>query len=800
MARSRSTLWPVAIGIVAVLLAIVALPANQRQWAPSFLRSPELHYGLDLAGGTQLDFRISEEEIEQQMSDIETEIDQARMSGNDEQEAILQQQLTAIRDQRTNLTESIRTVLERRINALGVSEARITPSYVGDERHLLVDCPGVVNVQECIETVGKTIALEFKEEMTEVSPEFTQQVRDQVTSAQARITGSGQTLARVAEDFGGELGVLYQDERTFFQDTLPTGLESLWNVGPESGVRRIEGSLPAGTDENGQPREVPGIFLAEVTEPRTQTGRIINEAPVAFGILNEREENTNYVSHEEGALSEETPESVQTTLEAMQPGDLQVAEVSETDARLLFLRSFTPGRETMEASHILIAYSGALQAPAGVSRTKEEAEALANTIRTRLQNGEDFAALAAEFSEGPSGEQGGSLGTVGRGDLVPAFEDAAFGLETGAISEPVETQFGYHVIRSDRAPSTQDARYAYEELIVNGENGADRARTMLAQLQAGDVQEMEEVAHIRFLFFSLEPTGWKDTLLDGKHFRSATVTIDPTTGRPVIQINFDDEGAKLFAELTERNINKRIAIFVGGQLVTAPTVSTAITDGTAIITGSANIQEARDTATELNTGAIPAPIYLSGQRTIEATLGAQALQTSLEAALLGVLILMVYMIVVYRLLGILADVALAVYAVLFFALLKLPLFLFSSQYIVLTLAGMAGIILSIGMAVDANVLIFERMKEELRKGKTLKTAAKTGFERAWPSIRDGNGSTLITCAILFLIGSSIVRGFAITLATGVIISMLTAILITRWLVNRVADTPVAEKRKLFLWK
>ncbi|MDP7477064.1 MAG: protein translocase subunit SecD [Candidatus Peribacteraceae bacterium] len=308
---------------------------------------------------------------------------------------------------------------------------------------------------------------------------------------------------------------------------------------------------------------------------------------------------------------------------------------------------------------------------------------------------------------------------------------------------------------------------------------------------------MEEAITVRAIFFSLLPTGWKDTLLDGKHFRSATVTIDSTTNIPIVQIVFDDEGAKLFQELTKQNIDKRLAIFVGGQLVSAPTVQQEIVGGIAVITGSSNFDEANTLAQDLNTGAIPAPIYLAGQRTVEATLGAEALRTSLKAALLGVLILMGYMLLTYRFLGLLADIALSVYALLFFAMLKLPLFLFTSNYIVLTLAGMAGIILSLGMAVDANVLIFERMKEELRKGKMLKTAAETGFTRAWPSIRDGNVSTLITCSILFAVGTSIVKGFAVTLGMGVLISMFSAIVITRWLIRKVSQMKVAEKTSLF---
>jgi protein-export membrane protein SecD len=223
-------------------------------------------------------------------------------------------------------------------------------------------------------------------------------------------------------------------------------------------------------------------------------------------------------------------------------------------------------------------------------------------------------------------------------------------------------------------------------------------------------------------------TGWKDTELDGKHFRHAAVTLDPVTNIPVVQISFDTEGGKLFQQITKNNIGKKIAIFVGGQMVTSPTVNEEISGGIAVITGSRTVQEARTLAQDLNTGAIPAPIYLTGQYTIEATLGSSALQTSLLAGFIGVIILMIYMLVVYRMLGAVANVALMVYAFILFASLKLPLFLISHTYVVLTLAGMAGIILSVGMAVDANVLVFERMKEELRKGKSLRNSIDSSFK------------------------------------------------------------------------
>jgi preprotein translocase subunit SecD len=159
---------------------------------------------------------------------------------------------------------------------------------------------------------------------------------------------------------------------------------------------------------------------------------------------------------------------------------------------------------------------------------------------------------------------------------------------------------------------------------------------------------------------------------------------------------------------------------------------------------------------------------------------------------------MAYMVLMYRVLGIMADLALGMYAIMLFAILKMPLLFFSHDYIVLTLAGMAGIILSIGMAVDANVLVFERMKEELRKGKLVKTAVEGSFKHAWPAIRDSNVSTIITCGILFIIGTSIIRGFAITLAMGVLLSLFTAVTVTRWLLRHLANTSIANRIELFV--
>lgn len=796
----RSYLWPSIIGVIALLLVFISLPDAWKTLAPGFLRSPQFHFGLDLIGGTQLDFRISEQEMNDQMARLNAEITELKNKGaSADTILILEHQLQSTEQQKSRVVESIRTVLERRINALGVSEAVITPSYMGDEKHLLVECPGVVDTQECIRTVGKTIQLEFKEEFTEATAEYEKGVRDRANEALSRITVSGSTLSTVGQDMGTTLGVAFSDRHWYLKKDLPAGLEKIWSV-PQGKVTKLEGSIQVPRqDEQGQVTQetIPGIFLAEALSPRTQTGYVVQEAPTAFAIV-AAERGAVYTAHPETPIDATITPPIAVALASMSPGDLKTANLGDAAAVLLFLRGKTPGLEQMAASHILLAYKGAAAAADRVTRTQEQALSLAREIKSQIDKGADFAALAKKYSDDGSGSKGGDLGTFVRGAMVAPFEQASFALPQGGISDPVETQFGYHIIRADRALSLSFDTATFDELRFTGAGAKGAADLAMADLQAGKITKMDDAILLRTLFFSFKPTGWKDTALNGKHFRSAGVTLDPTTNLPIVQIMFDNEGATLFQQLTKVNVGKRIAIFVGGELVSAPTVQAEIAGGSAVITGSKDFQEAQTLAQDLNTGAIPAPIYLAGQNTIEATLGAEALRTSMKAALIGIVLLMLYMILIYRFLGVLADVALGIYALLFVTILKLPLFLFSSQFIVLSLAGMAGIILSIGMAVDANVLIFERIKEELRKGKLLSSAVEIGFKRAWPSIRDGNASTILTCVILFIIGTSIVRGFAITLTMGVLLSMFTAIVVTRWLIRRTAHFAFAQNPGLLV--
>lgn len=264
------------------------------------------------------------------------------------------------------------------------------------------------------------------------------------------------------------------------------------------------------------------------------------------------------------------------------------------------------------------------------------------------------------------------------------------------------------------------------------------------------------------------------TGLTGANLKKATAA--PSTGSATggyeVRLVFTDEGAKKFEELTAKNIGKPIAIFLDQEFVSAPTVQGKITGGNAVISGDFTAESAKELAIQLNAGALPAPISVVEQKNIGPMLGSNSINKSQIAGIVGLSSVAVFMIAIYGIAGFLAVVALIVYTLLVFAIFKLiP--------VTLTLAGIAGFILSIGMAVDANILIFERIKEEKRWGRDPQTALSLGFKRAWTSIRDSNVSSLITASILFEFGTGLVRGFALTLGIGILISMFSAITVTR---------------------
>jgi preprotein translocase subunit SecD len=279
-------------------------------------------------------------------------------------------------------------------------------------------------------------------------------------------------------------------------------------------------------------------------------------------------------------------------------------------------------------------------------------------------------------------------------------------------------------------------------------------------------------------------------VMTGKELETANVALDQY-GKPEIQFTLKSTGATTFATFTGRNVGKFLAIVLDKQVISCPRVETAITEGRARITGDFTLEEARSLALQVRYGALPVPLRVETTRTVGPTLGQDSVRRSTTAGAIGLSVVFLFMFIYYRFPGFLADLALAIYALLNFAIYKFglpPLF----SYVTLTLPGIAGFLLSTGMAVDANILIFERMREELRAGRSLGAAIEAGFSRAWTSIRDSNISTIITCAILFYFGStfgaSMVKGFALTLIIGVAISMFTAVTVTRTFVRFAFDT------------
>jgi len=277
---------------------------------------------------------------------------------------------------------------------------------------------------------------------------------------------------------------------------------------------------------------------------------------------------------------------------------------------------------------------------------------------------------------------------------------------------------------------------------------------------------------------TLEPTG-----LSGSQLKRSNMQFDQTTGEPTVLLQFNDEGRELFANLTTENTGESLAIVIDKQVLMAPVIQSPIINGQATITGKFSLEEAQKLSIQLNAGALPVPITVLEQRNIDATLGAESIQKSTFAGLVGIALVMLFMIIYYGVKGLLASIALIIYAILTLATYKII-------GVTMTLPGVAGLLLSVGMAVDSNILIFERMKEELRLEKPFAVALELGFGRAWDSIKDANLATIITALILinpmdlsFLNSGGMVRGFGITLLIGVLLSLFTGVVVTRTLMR-----------------
>ena len=738
----------IAILVVTLLLGLFDAPNSFQEkvvpFLPDSITDAKVHLGLDLQGGSQLDYKID-----------------LRKVPEEDREAII---------------DGVTEVINRRVNNLGVSEPNIYTSELAGEFHIIVELADIailtnediatylkvdktleelnddekkeLSLEKAKATVGKTIQLEFKEKKDQLDPQEKEKVQTQAQTALDKIKGG-----EIFEVIGQEESLAYpgkvQFETTEFQfldEIFPENLRETVSALEKEGLGHYSDELV----------ELGGAFTV------TETG------------------------------------------EAQEDTALAMIKILETQEEVRF-------EKQVEASHILIAYDGSSSSAEDITRTEEEAYEEAKIALAKIKDeGKPFDRVAEFHSDDPSNKDlGGKLSqpVTGNGTYVYDFEQAALALENdGDISDIVKTEFGYHIIKADKVQNDiTEKKYKYS-----------------------------------YIRYSTVPDPWKDTGLTGKHFVHADVQLD-NFYQPYISIEFNDEGARLFEEVTGRNVGKPVAIFVGGNLISSPRVNEKISGGSAQITGNFSQDEANNLARDLNTGAIPAPIILTGEYTIGATLGQNALSVSIWAGLIGFLLLCLYMLARYRLPGLLAAVALIVYAAILLFLIKselhlgiaLPIsiatfitivyktinskdsggekvitFLLSCVVfffitfllktgVVMTLAGVAGLILSLGLAVDANILIFERIKEELRDGRPYGSAVEEGFYRAWSSIRDSNFSTLITCGILFYFGSSIIRGFAFNLAAGILISMFTAITITLTFLRAAGNTKYAQDPKYF---
>ncbi|OGL72966.1 protein-export membrane protein SecD [Candidatus Uhrbacteria bacterium RIFCSPHIGHO2_12_FULL_60_25] len=625
-------------------------------WKLQYVHFP-LVLGLDLQGGTHLEYIAD-------LSNVPEAEKRDSMNG-------------------------VRDVIERRVNAMGVSEPLVQITKAGNDWRLSVELAGIRDIQQAIKMIGETPTLDFREENEDADKPLTEEERKQIDEKNAE-------QKKKAEDAYARV-----KNGASFEDI-------------------------AKQESDDETSKAKGGDLGFLIGQGAYRGLLERLKPVAVGSVFEGvvDDGANYY----------------------------VAKVEERK----------PAGQEIRASHILIQWAGS--SGSSSTSTKEQAKARIEELKKTV-TAENFDEMVQKFSQEPGANQSkGDLDWFAKGVMVPEFEETAFKLAKDQISDVLETQFGFHLIKKTDERPLDDIRVRV---------------VIYKKTQPSDIRNTEP---------------WKRTHLTGKQLQRAQLEFDQRTGASQVSLQFDDEGAKLFADLTKKNVGKPIAIFLDDQPISIPTVQQEITGGNAVINGSFTIAEAKLLAQRLQAGALPVPISIIAQQSVGPTLGSESVAASLRAGLIGFLFVAFFMLMFYRLPGLISVLALAFYAALLLALFKLiP--------VTMTLSGIAGFILSLGMAVDANVLIFERLKEEFREGKTTSHAIDEAFKRAWTSIRDGNATTLISCAVLYGFSSSIIKGFALTLAIGVVMSMFTAIVVTKTLLKLVAAPSLVEKMPwLFLKK
>lgn len=621
---------------------------------PSLLvEETDFRLGLDLQGGTHLVY----------------EADMASINEDDRVDAL----------------EGVKDVIERRVNAFGVSEPVVQTTTTGGTYRVIIELAGINNVTDAINQIGETPVLEFKK--------------------------PGQQLERD-----------------------PTDEEKL---------------------------ELENLNLAETEAAkdvlkRALAGENFDELLNEFSIEPERE-NRGVINDvtEEGYFGE-FAKAIKTKF--LTQGRVYSDIVETKDGINIFRYDSKGSRTDTLLSHILICFEGKTNCSDPIPEI--EASVKINEIKEKATS-DNFADLAKENSVGPTSTNGGDLGWSNPSSFVDAFKLKALSIGVGDISDVVETEFGYHIIhkRDERPVDTYNIK-----------------RIVLKKSTIFDVVP--------------QSSPWTNTDLSGKHLDRASVEFDYNTGAPFVTLKFNSQGGDLFAEITSTHIGKPIAIFLDGSPISTPTVQQAIYGGSAVITGDFTVEEAKLLAQRLNAGALPVAVNLLSQQTVGPTLGSISLEKSINAALMGFALVALFMVAMYRLPGLIAVITL-----LLFALMNLAAYRIFG--VTITLAGIAGFVLSLGIAVDANVLIIERLKEELKSGRGFISAADEAFNRAWTAIRDGNITTLIAAGVLYWFSSSFIRGFALTLSIGVVLSMFTAITVTQVYIKTILEIKASRNEFLF---
>ncbi len=378
-----------------------------------------------------------------------------------------------------------------------------------------------------------------------------------------------------------------------------------------------------------------------------------------------------------------------------------------------------------------------------------------------------------------------------------SYENIAYNAGTGALPQEISfsgvesiTTFPYITPVFVAQGEQSYAKDASGQIIATSNPGY-----ALVELQSKNGTGTGAIYTYSYIFVDQRPSLWQAAkttagkVLNDKYLVNAGVGFTQV-GQPQVELLFNEEGKTIFGELTKRLIGKQIAIFVGGQLLTAPTVQAVITDGKAVITGDYTIKGAQTLANDINTGIVPAPIYLTSERTIDAKIGSESLRQILVAGAIGLLVIIVFLTAFYRVSGLLAGLALITYTLILIALVKMT-------GVVLTLASIAGVILSIGLAIDANILIFERMREALADGKTMDQSIILGFEKSWTAIWDSHITSLTSAVILYIFGISLIKGFGFMLGLGIVLSLFTAMWVSRILIIAVGRK-IGKNAKLFI--